>query len=60
MKKFQITLWCKSDPTIGFIGCYEYYTLNAENKRTARQYAKDNLLTYLGYSYKIVSVNEVK
>ena len=60
MKKFEITLWCKADPSIGFSGCYEYYTLNSENKRTARQYAKDNLLTHLGYSYKIVSVNEAK
>lgn len=56
MKKYEITLFCTNDFRCGF----EYMTIQAEDKMSARKYAKDNLCTFGHYQYKIIRVVEIK
>ena len=60
MKYYEITLWCEGDRSIGFNGCYSYERIHANNKRDARAWAKENCLAHHGYTYKIVSITEIK
>ena len=59
MNKYRITLFYKADPSIGFRGCYNYETISAPSNKEARKYAKDNLLSFRGYSAKLVSVRKI-